>query len=298
MLLRGSYNNNRIITRLLLSVVFASLTIGGLVALLSFSATNLSSTAVNAAPPKIISYQAKVTDSSGVTVSDGTYSIKFALYSAASSGDCFYVASGTCASPTAMSVTITSGIFSVLIGDTTAGFNTLTTSSLASSSVYLGVTVGSDNEMTPRKRVVATPYAINSLTLNGLYAQTDGGTSSYIVAASSTGQLVITGSGTSTFSMGATFATTGGTFGIGTSTPQYKLDVIGDISASQGIRDGNAWISNQSFKDRLALAYSSGGFGGGATPGNMVTTSTDVSVFDTAVVNTSSKGFVGAVFDG
>src|SRR3989344_8555302 len=294
MLLRGSYNNNRVINRILISVVFASLSIGAGVALLHLSVKNLSSTAVNAAPPKIISYQAKVTDSSGVTVSDGTYSIKFALYSAASSGDCFYVASGTCASPTAMSVTITSGIFSVLIGDTTAGFNTLTTSSLASSSVYLGVTVGSDSEMTPRKRVVATPYAINSLTLNGLDAQTDGGTSSYIVAASSTGQLVITGSGTSTFSMGATFATTGGTFGIGTSTPQYKLDVIGDISASQGIRDGNAWIGTQDFSNKLALAYNNGGFGGGASPGNMVTTSSDVSVFDTGAIDGTSKGFTGA----
>ena len=157
MLLRGSYQNNKIINRLLLSVVFASLTIGALVALLHLSTTRLSSLTANAAPPKIISYQAKVTDSSGVTVSDGTYALKFALYSALTGGDCFYVASGTCASPTAVTTTITSGVFSILLGDTTAGFNSLTTSSLASSSVYLGVTIGSDSEMTPRKRVVATP---------------------------------------------------------------------------------------------------------------------------------------------
>src|SRR3989344_6658222 len=99
MLLSGMRNQLKTnLNRLLLSVVFASLSVGGLVALLSFSATNLSSTVVNAAPPKIISYQAKVTDSSGVTVSDGTYALKFALYSALTGGDCFYVASGTCAS--------------------------------------------------------------------------------------------------------------------------------------------------------------------------------------------------------
>lgn len=93
--------------------------------------------------------------------------MKFSLYDAASGGNRLYTSSGTTSTPAAISVTVTSGLFSVLIGDT--GQNALDIN-WNQNNIYLGVTIGADAEMTPRKRLSAVPYAFNAETLQGNYA--------------------------------------------------------------------------------------------------------------------------------
>ncbi|MDE2218414.1 MAG: tail fiber domain-containing protein [Patescibacteria group bacterium] len=97
---------------------------------------------------------------------------------------------------------------------------------------------------------------------------------------------------------GALYVKNGGNVGIGMTTPQYKLDVSGDISSSQAIKDAISWIQNQGGIEKLKLGYNNGSFGGGATPGNISMTADNVAVYDTTAVNANSKGFMGAVFDG
>src|SRR6056297_1551134 len=85
-----------------------------------------------------INYQGKLTASTSVPVADGAYSMQFRLYTAASGGSNIWSET--------QDVTVTSGLFSVMLGSSTSlsgvDFN---------QTLYLGVNIESDGEMTPRK---------------------------------------------------------------------------------------------------------------------------------------------------
>ena len=66
----------------------------------------------------------------------------------------------------------TDGIFSVLLGSSTTIPATVFTDN---SSLYLGVTVQSDSELTPRQQIATVAFATNSETLQGLYPITAAG---------------------------------------------------------------------------------------------------------------------------
>jgi hypothetical protein len=107
-----------------------------------------------------INFQGKLTNPDGTNVTDGTYSITFGIYTAASGGSAVW-------SETQSSVSVSSGIFQVNLGSVTAlpgsvNFNT--------PGLYLGVKVGSDPEMTPRIQFTAAPFAFNSQSLGGVLA--------------------------------------------------------------------------------------------------------------------------------
>ncbi len=117
-----------------------------------------------AAITKYLNYQAKILDSSGVAVPDGSYDVVFRI---CITDDCSdptdpvwtetWNAAGT------EQVSVTDGLFSVLLGKHTAldlDFN--------GSEYYLGVNFNGDGEMTPLKRIVGAPYAINTDLYQGL----------------------------------------------------------------------------------------------------------------------------------
>ena len=105
-----------------------------------------------------INFQGKLANPNGTNVTDGTYSIVFSLYSVASGGSNVWT-------ETQGSVSVADGIFQVSLGSVT----TLPASvDFNSDSLYLGIKVGADLEMTPRIRFTASPYAFNSNQLNGL----------------------------------------------------------------------------------------------------------------------------------
>ncbi|MEI8343754.1 MAG: hypothetical protein WCF93_02265, partial [Candidatus Moraniibacteriota bacterium] len=115
---------------------------------------------------KQINYQGKLTDGAGVSVADGSYNFKISLYTVASGGTPVWTARGTVGTPTARVVTLTNGVFSIMLGDTVAGDNAMTID-FSQDAYYLGITVGTDAEMTSRKRIGAVPQAINSNNLIG-----------------------------------------------------------------------------------------------------------------------------------
>ncbi|MBI4426968.1 MAG: hypothetical protein HY569_00570 [Candidatus Magasanikbacteria bacterium] len=164
-----------------------------------------------------ITFQGKLTNASGNTVSNGTYYVKLTIYDAATGGSCQYTASSTCASVTSTPVTVTNGIFSINLGDTSASLAAMSSTLFNNSALYLGITVcsgagaGCDSEMTPRKRITASPYAFNADYLSGLATSTIGGQGSYVPVTDSSGNFKISNS---VF----VASTTAGQFGVGTTT--------------------------------------------------------------------------------
>ncbi|WKZ28703.1 MAG: hypothetical protein QY323_04160 [Patescibacteria group bacterium] len=139
--------------------------------------------------PKVLNYQARVTDSGGVPVPNGALSVIFRLYDG--DGTCLYSARGSCGTPTAKSVTVTNGVFSTQLGE--AGDNEIPDGLFDNNVVTLGITIGADAEMTPRKRLTAAAYALNADRLDDLDVTSSGSTTAYIPSTTANGNLVITG---------------------------------------------------------------------------------------------------------
>jgi hypothetical protein len=169
---------------------------------------------------KTLNYQGKLQDLDGITVPDAAYNIKFTIYDAAAAGNVLWTAreSDACGAPfnpAAKSVTTSVGVFSTMLGESgdcplNLDFN--------SDNYYLGITVGSDAEMTPRKRIGAAGYAFNADLLDGLSTSAVGGASAFVPATGASGNLVLTGNvtfDTNTFALDST----NDNIGIGTATP-------------------------------------------------------------------------------
>src|SRR3989339_1124053 len=102
---------------------------------------------------KAVNYQAKLLDkATGIPVANGSYDVKLSIYDDPAAGNRLWTARGTVGTPTAKSVTVTNGIFSTMLGE--SGDNAISLD-FSTDSYYLGVTVGADAEMTPRKRIGA-----------------------------------------------------------------------------------------------------------------------------------------------
>lgn len=185
-----------------------------------------------------INYQARLMDASGFPVTDGTYSVKFSLYDAPIGGTRIWTATGTTAVPTAINVSVANGLFTVLLGDPSAAGgwqNSLNTVDWNSDNLYLGVTIGADAEMTPRKRLAAAPQAFNSRQLQGMYASGTafGGNSLFTINQTSNTAATGTRTALAVRSMGTS------------STNDYLIQAFNDIGAAvfNVNREGNITIA-------------------------------------------------------
>ncbi len=108
----------------------------------------LSVAAVHAQVPKTINYQGYLTTPSGVAV-NGNVAMTLKLYDAVVAGNELYA-------ETHPSVTVANGIFNVQVGSVTPmGLN-------FGAPYFLGVTIGTDPEMTPRRPLSSAPYAVTA----------------------------------------------------------------------------------------------------------------------------------------
>jgi hypothetical protein len=98
----------------------------------------------------MISYQGKLTDNAGEPL-NATVSIQFSIYSQSSGGTTLWT-------ETQSSISVSSGIFNVLLGN----INPIPTSVFNGSNRWLGMKVGSDAEMSPRQQIVSVGYALRS----------------------------------------------------------------------------------------------------------------------------------------
>ncbi|HSI20929.1 MAG TPA: hypothetical protein VLA04_04520, partial [Verrucomicrobiae bacterium] len=169
------------------SLLGATLAVGA-IAVFGFS-TLLPVNQVQAAADQL-PFSARLTTPSGFNVPDGTYSVLFKLYTAATGGSPVWTETH--------STTVTRGEFAVYLGSVTplTGVN-------FQGPLFLSFKVEGDPEMSPRYELGSVPNALNSAKLNNLDS------SAYFQKAENE---TITGdttfSGTATFNDGATF--TGG----------------------------------------------------------------------------------------
>jgi hypothetical protein len=110
--------------------------------------------------PKLLSYQGRLTDTMGVPVPDGSYSVVFRLYTVPSGGTHYWTET--------QSVQTRGGIFSALLGSVTPVGTVPDAGAL-----YLGMAVSGGAEMTPRVRIASVAYAYKADTAN--YALAGGG---------------------------------------------------------------------------------------------------------------------------
>ena len=152
--------------------------LAGLGILLVCSITFGAKQAVLAAPSDSLNFQARLYNSSGNTVADGTYNIEFKIYDSLGAGssaqgtcvggvtdDCVWVETRTGANQ----VTVKNGYFSVALGDVTA-FPSINWDQ----ELYLTMNIGGtgspsyDGEMTPRIKLTSVPYAFQANTARQL----------------------------------------------------------------------------------------------------------------------------------
>jgi len=122
------------------------------------------------APLTIINYQGRLLNTNGTPVTDSTASVVFKFYDAISGGSCLWSnSSASCATEVARTVTLTQGLFSEDLGDSVADtYAAISDTTFADNTrVYLEVVVGGET-LTPRKRIVAAPYAMNAKTIAGI----------------------------------------------------------------------------------------------------------------------------------
>lgn len=104
-----------------------------------------------------IAYQGRLADAAGTPLTS-TYPIIFRLYSSASGGVPLWEEQWT--GPN--SVQVSDGLFNVMLGSLTPiPQNTIT----GNGSLWLGITIGTDDEMMPRVQLGTVPYAVQALTV-------------------------------------------------------------------------------------------------------------------------------------
>ncbi len=103
---------------------------------------------IYAAAPNLVNYQGRLTDSAGLPLANGNYTVTFSVYSVASGGTAIWSET--------QNVIVTDGLFATLLGSVVP----LASSVFSDTVRHLGVQVGSDPELLPRKRIASVPFAI------------------------------------------------------------------------------------------------------------------------------------------
>jgi hypothetical protein len=116
-----------------------------------------------------INFQGKLVKDNGTNVADNTYSIVFTLYDRSEAGQ------GTALWTETQTVAVSNGIFRVALGSVTP---IPTNVSFNWDGLYLGIKVGTDDEMYPKVKLSAVPYAFNAEKVAGLTVQDENGNAS------------------------------------------------------------------------------------------------------------------------
>ncbi len=107
------------------------------------------------AVPESFNYQARLTDSSGTPVPDGSYTITFRAYSLPLGGSQLWSESQV--------LPVADGLLSCRVGATIP----IPESVLDLPELFLAIQINSDAEMTPRRQIVTVPYAAKVRTVDG-----------------------------------------------------------------------------------------------------------------------------------
>lgn len=186
--------------------------------------------AANVSPPRVLSFQGRLTDSQDSPITAKT-NLRFGIYnSQTASGSALLWQEVDSVTPDE------NGIFSVLLGNGTTIPQSLFGQNAA---LYIGISVSSDAELVPRQQIATVAYATNAELLEGMPAitQPNAGTSNVILALDSSGNLTIGGTAS------PTFQATGGTFTLSGNVLNLTTFGNGNVAVAPG---GTGTISLQS----------------------------------------------------
>jgi hypothetical protein len=167
--------------------------------------------------PQMINYQGKLTTPQGALI-DTTVRMTFAIYPVSTDGIPLW-------SETHNSVVVEKGIFSILLGSITS----IPSQVFEEKERYLGIKVGDDPEMTPRKRIASVAYAYKAE-----YADT----ADYALVAVPDDDWDIDTAGINVYRLT-------GNVGIGTPNPQGKLDINGSLAIGGNVGDSGQVLRSQ-----------------------------------------------------
>ncbi|EKD86222.1 MAG: hypothetical protein ACD_37C00405G0001, partial [uncultured bacterium] len=167
--------------------------------------------ALPSAPPRILSFQGRLTDAQDNPITTKT-SLRMGIYSSETSSSSALLWQEV-VSPTPDE----DGIFNVILGKNTAIPQSLFAQNAG---LWLGVTVGQTPELKPRQQVATVAFAANAETLQGLPPITNStSTSNVVLALNSSGNLTIGGSASPVFqATGGNFTVAGQTVVLLTNT--------------------------------------------------------------------------------
>jgi hypothetical protein len=209
---------------------------------------NLNSFAATGAP-SVISYQGRLTDSSGNLLggSGTNYYFKFSIWnnSGVGSGSKLWPAG----SPGISTSTVSDGVFNVNIGDTANGFpDTLNYNFNDNDTVYLQVEVSSNGSsfetLSPRQQITSSGFAINSNTVGG-FTPAQSATGNQIPVLSS-GNLILGGTNpqlNSTGSNALVLQGSGATGDIRFFSSSNKITSAGELTIAGSLTVGSSSIS-------------------------------------------------------
>jgi hypothetical protein len=118
----------------------------------ALGALTLGAPLADSASTSVIAYQGRLADANGVPITQ-TVSMIFRLYSAASGGVFLWEEQWTGSN----SVQVSDGLFNVMLGSLTLIPQSVVT---GNSHLFLGITVGADDEMAPRVQLGSVPFAM------------------------------------------------------------------------------------------------------------------------------------------
>jgi hypothetical protein len=139
------------------NVIFTLLVISSLLWAQRVGAISLGATLVATTSTAGIPYQGRLADKNGAPLTQ-TVNMIFRLYSAASGGSPLWEEQWTGSN----SVQVSDGLFNVMLGSLTPIPQAVIT---GNSNLYLGITVGTDSEMSPRVQLGSVPFATQALTV-------------------------------------------------------------------------------------------------------------------------------------
>lgn len=158
------------------------------------AATCLLAGSAAAALPQLVNYQGTLADAAGQPL-HGNYSLTFRIYATSAAGALLWSET--------QPVTVTSGVFHVVLGSLTP----LTPAVFSGSERWLGIAVNGGTELTPRTRITAVPWALRAAIADSVVGGGTGSDADWI------------------FSGSDIYAGVSGNVGIGATAPAKKLQV-------------------------------------------------------------------------